>query len=602
MTKDDFHFIVSDACAKAKTPTELMECLNSMVVSGYNVGEEWKKRIGEYLHASSNLDILWDDFLPKPGILAEPDGRWNHEYDIGILINDLKNTSANLAKESILVTWFNNSSLYMQELFLKFIHLTFSSVFTFNATIKIFDKYQAESPNHYNLENILIKLEEIGLDEESKPTDKIARIIHLWENASPDARTLIFHIISRKLDIKMNEKTFFNILTPLINSNQKRILLVPYQRCEKEDKIGRLTYPCMVQLKADGKFQNVLFDHMRNLGLTLNRSGMRSQLPIFDKLIQFNNETKYFDTIWGTIPPTMTGEALVKKPGAAVYGRSALDIEVYERKISNGLLNSYGKRINYFKTLFDDCIDALGKPKILKKLEKTIAQLLEWRYVEDNTIFQVWNMFSTAAWLNLNTGMNCKTSFDYLNHFVYHYNEWIRSKGLDTNFVVIHNEVHENLETIYDLYYKILELGLEGLVVKNFDANIEHGVSTEGIIKVKDFKDCELRVIGHEPGSGQFTGGIGSLICISECGRLKVSVAGLTHKQRGFIRKNPNNSSEGLILDPEHSNDKFDNLIVNVKYNALSYDKNGVPSLSLPSIVEIRTDVTRASWLHEIKK
>ena len=602
MTKDDFHFIVSDACVKAKNPAELMDCLNSMVVSGYNVGEEWKKRITEYLSASTTPDILWDEFLPSPGILAEPDGKWNHEYDICILINDLKNTSSNLAKETILVNWFNNSSLYMQELFLKFIHLTFSSVFTFNATIKIFDKYKQESLNHYNLENILIKLEEIGLDEESKPTDKINAIIALWNYASPDARTLIFHIISRKLDIKMNEKTFFTILTPLIKSTKKRILLVPYQRCEKEDKIVRLNYPCMVQLKADGKFQNVLFDHKRNLGLTLNRSGMRSQLPIFDKLVQFNNETKYFDNIWGTIPPTMTGEALVKKPGVRVYGRSALDIEVYERKISNGLLNSYGKRINYFKTLFDDCIESLGKPKLLKKLEKTIAQLLEWRYVEDNTIFQVWNMFSTAAWLNLNTGMNCKTSFDYLNHFVYHYNEWIRSKGLDTNFVVIHNEIHNNLETIYELYYKILELGLEGLVIKNFDANIEHGVSTEGIIKVKDFKDCELRVIGHEPGSGQFEGGIGSLICITECGRLKVSVAGLTHKQRGFIRKNPNNSSEGLILDPEHSNDKFDNMIVNVKYNALSYDKNGVPSLSLPSIVEIRTDVTRASWLHEIKK
>ena len=48
MTKDDFHFIVSDACAKAKTPTELMECLNSMVVSGYNVGEEWKKRLATF--------------------------------------------------------------------------------------------------------------------------------------------------------------------------------------------------------------------------------------------------------------------------------------------------------------------------------------------------------------------------------------------------------------------------------------------------------------------------------------------------------------------------------------------------------------------------
>ena len=47
MTKDDFHFIVSDACAKAKTPTELMECLNSMVVSGQKSGDE--KNVGRHL-------------------------------------------------------------------------------------------------------------------------------------------------------------------------------------------------------------------------------------------------------------------------------------------------------------------------------------------------------------------------------------------------------------------------------------------------------------------------------------------------------------------------------------------------------------------------
>ena len=64
-------------------------------------------------------------------------------------------------------------------------------------------------------------------------------------------------IISRKLDIGMNEKTFFDTLNPLCK--EKRILLVPYQRCEKEDKIHRIEFPCMAQLKADGKLQNIIF-------------------------------------------------------------------------------------------------------------------------------------------------------------------------------------------------------------------------------------------------------------------------------------------------------------------------------------------------------
>ena len=81
-----------------------------------------------------------------------------------------------------------------------------------------------------------------------------------------------------------------------------------------------------------------------------------------------------------------------------------------------------------------------------------------------------------------------------------------------------------------------------------------------------------------------------------------VNVAGLKHKDRGFIRVDPNNSAAGLMLDPNHSNDKFDGKIITVKYSVLSYDKNGVPSLSLPSMMEERTDVARANFLHEIKK
>ena len=40
---------------------------------------------------------------------------------------------------------------------------------------------------------------------------------------------------------------------------------------------------------------------------------------------------------------------------------------------------------------------------------------------------------------------------------------------------------------------------------------------------------------------------------------MTVNVSGLTDKQRGFIRVDKNDSSKGLMLDPEHSNDKFNN-------------------------------------------
>ena len=606
MTKEDFHFLVPEVCARAKTPLELLDCLNSMNISGYNVGTEWLKRINEFINFIQDKNPLWEEFLPTPGILVAPDTGFNHENNIIFILNDLKTISSSLKKEERLLDWVNSCTPYMEELFLKFIHLTFCNVFTFDASIKIFDKVQETNPDSVlNLDYILVTLEQIGFDVESKPSVKVERILNLYNNASTDAKELIKFIISRKLDIKMNEKTFYDIFAKRINPELgKRLLIVPYQRCEKEDKISRIVTGGQFfgQLKADGKFQNVIWDQSRNIGMTLNRSGMRSHLEPFKYFIEFEQETSYFKTYWNGIIPLFMGEALVKKPGAKTIGVSTLDIEVYERKISNGLLNSYGNRFITFKNAFEDCMNVLGTNKILKKLEKLISQILEWKYVEDNTVFQLWNMVPYINWLNLDTKFSCLQSFNYINHFIYTYNNWLASKGLETNMVLIHSEIFDSIDSAYDLYYKVLKRGMEGLVLKNFDANIEHGTSTGGIIKLKEFKDCDLRVIGFTPGSGKYEGGIGSLTCMTECGRMTTDVAGLTDKQRGFIRVDPNNSAAGLMLDPEHSNDKFNNCIVTVKYNALSTDKNGVPSLSIASVMEVRTDVTKAQMLHELKK
>ena len=601
MTRDDFHFIVPEVCSKSKTIQELTDVLTSLIVSGYNVGDELRYRINDYLSYSQNEDILWNEFIPKKGILVPNDNVSFHENEICnilILINSI--SSSNL-KGDTLVEWFKSSSSYRQELFLKFIHLTFSSIFTFDATVKIFDKVQETIPeNIYTLEYILTKLEEIGFDTESKPKAKIEEILKLYTNSNSYMKSIIKYILSRKLDIGLNEKSFFTLLNPLCS--EKRILLVPYQRCEKEDKIGRIKFPCVAQLKADGKFQNIIFDGVRGIGLAINRSGMRSNLKIFQYFNQFNMETGYFNRVWPGVKFTLTGEALVKKPGENIAGKGALDIDVYERKTGNGLLNSYGNRYPTFKTLFEDVVKVIGTPKVLKKLEKLISQLLEWKYVEDNTIFQLWNMFPADNWLNLNTGFDVAKAFNYCNDFIINYNQWIATKGLDTNLIIIHNEIFEDLDSVYDLYYRVLDKGMEGLVVKNLDAIIEHGTCTTGIIKLKDFKECDLRVIGFEPGTGRYLGGIGSLICTTECGRMTVSVAGLKMIQRGFIRVDMNNSAAGVMLDPDHENDKFNGKIVNVKYNAISQDKNGEPSLSLPSVVEVRDDVVQATFFHELKK
>lgn len=615
MTKDDFYFSVSNLFEKCKTKEEIVSNLKSMVVSGYNVGDVLENRILDVYSIISGVNSetnfsekLYSDLVPNFSydLISNPDT----EMSIDRVLLDLKNTSSSLDKEKKLISWFDSESEHTQLVFLKLVNLTLSSVYTYNCTIKAFsDIDENYIPNDkelphsnslagfkYNIDYLLLSLEALGLDDEMKPKEKIHQIRLLLIGASITSRRLLRLALDRSLDIKMNEKTFYNIL-----GYTGKVSIIPYQRCETEDKVERLTFPCMVQLKADGKFQNLIFSPNLGQGVSLNRSGKKSMLKPFSLINQFNNETGYLKKVWN-IAFNIMGEALVKLPGETISGKSALDIKVYERETSNGLLNSYGKRSITFPRLFNDVINNIGNKKILKNLEKLISQLLEWQYVEDNVIYQVWNMVPYENWKNLDTKFTCNQSYIYINDFINNYNAWLQTKGIDTNFIVIHNEYHESIDTIYDLFDKVLGLGLEGLVGKNLNANIEHGTSNQGIIKFKDFKECDLRVIGYEPGTGQFLGGIGSLICSTECSGMIVNVAGLKNHHRGFVRVDPNNSSAGLMIHPEHTNDKFNGKIITAKYNKLSMSKKGVASLSLPSVVEERTDVTRANFLNEIKK
>ena len=600
MTKKDFNFICPPALfERIINPDELINTLKSMITSGYNVGEALEFRLNE---VTGEDQLNFSEEMMKdlaPLLTCSEVNDYIGEKSIYDLLIALKSISSSKTKEEYLINWFTSISEQIQEEFLTFVNLTFSSLYTYNCTVKAISDISLDSypvTKVLPLSTALNKLHLIGLDEETKPKEKVEQIREIYSNVNPKAKKIIFFIIDRAMDIKMNEKSFYNIL-----GFTGRVNIIPYQRCEGEDKSYRLTFPCMVQLKADGKFQNIIFSPTKKQGLTLNRSGKTSKLKPFTLINQFNEETGYLTKIWN-IDFVLMGEALIKVPGEHIVGKSALDIKVYSRQKGNGLLNSYGNRFQTFITMWNKVLEKLGTKKVIKPLEDLIAQVLEWKYVEENIVYQLWNMVPYINWKTLDTKFSCIKSFQYLNDFVINYNKWLLSKNLDTNIVVIHNEFHDSLDTITDLYQRVLSLDLEGLVVKNQESVIEHGTCTTGIIKMKDFKDCDLKVVGIEPGTGKYIGGIGSLICVTECTRMTVRVAGLTDRQRGFIRIDPNDSSKGLMLDPEHTNDKFDGLIITAKYNALSFDKAGVPSLSLPSMMEVRTDVARANFLHEIKK
>ena len=137
------------------------------------------------------------------------------------------------------------------------------------------------------------------------------------------------------------------------------------------------------------------------------------------------------------------------------------------------------------------------------------------------------------------------------------------------------------IKVAQDLYQEKLAEDEEGIILKDpegywEDKRVKHQV------KMKAELEADLKVIGYNPGTGKYTGKIGSLIVESADGKVQTSVGtGLSDEQRSldFVKE-------------------FQSKIVAVKYNALISDKKtGESSLFLPVFIEVREDKDTADVL-----
>ncbi len=139
-----------------------------------------------------------------------------------------------------------------------------------------------------------------------------------------------------------------------------------------------------------------------------------------------------------------------------------------------------------------------------------------------------------------------------------------------------------NLDEVNDVFMKYLKRGEEGGILKN-PKGIWQDKRSDDQVKFKEFKECELRVVGYNPGQGKAEGQIGSYICESEDGLLRVATgSGLT--------------------DIDRAEEPKIGWVVTVRFNKLSRNKkNDMYSLFLPTFVEFRRDKGVANTLAEIQ-
>ena len=142
----------------------------------------------------------------------------------------------------------------------------------------------------------------------------------------------------------------------------------------------------------------------------------------------------------------------------------------------------------------------------------------------------------------------------------------------------------DSLDEAKAIFEQYLIDGKEGIILKTLNGEWEDKRS-KNQIKFKGELECDLKIVGLEEGSGKYQGKLGSLLCESADGVVKVSVgSGLTDAHRIDL-----NVTEVI------------GRICAVKYNARIKAKTGQESLFLPIFVEIRDDKTEADSSTGIK-
>lgn len=151
---------------------------------------------------------------------------------------------------------------------------------------------------------------------------------------------------------------------------------------------------------------------------------------------------------------------------------------------------------------------------------------------------------------------------------------------------VTESRIVYSLEEALTHYEELINLGLEGSIIKLHDAIWEDGTS-KSQFKIKVDFNVELRIVSLNPGNGKNAKTFGSVKCVSEDSLLEVNVSGMKDKVRMMIWEQRDTIIDGIM---------------EVKSNCIMKPKKagGKHSLFLPRHVEIRSDKTVADTLQRI--
>lgn len=386
----------------------------------------------------------------------------------------------------------------------------------------------AEGPWEFNrelLESIIETLAERRLTG-NKAKDWLAFCHYQLENEWE--REMLTMLIERDVKAGFSESTINKVWANTVTD-------VPYMRCSlpKDAKLKDFPWKKGVfsQIKADGMFANVS-NHGAGKITIESRNG--SPFPI-DAFPGIDADAQ------ANLPAGMQlhGELLVglKKMSGIAY---------LPRQEGNGMLN-----------------------KLLKGGELPPGHVV---------IFEAWDMIPLEAAVTKGKyKVPYSKRWEKLNeHF----------SSVSGSIRLIETQIAHSYEEAMRHYQYALSRELEGTIIKHPDMEWKDGTSKEQV-KMKLEVSVELRVVGFNEGRNKYVGMLGSLQCESECGKVKVNVAGFSDAQRQEIW----DDQEGWL-----------NGVITAKSNSIMPPENKEHySLFLPIFLERRLDKKKADTLEQIQ-
>ena len=243
--------------------------------------------------------------------------------------------------------------------------------------------------------------------------------------------------------------------------------------------------------------------------------------------------------------------AIVENGEAQLFARSGKLISNFDSTIGSDLA-----------TLGDGCYDG-------ELMGEDFVALMRQAYRKDNpdienTYLALFDYLPLEEWKSGNVAMQTKDRYAQLQRRV----SKCRCKKSYINVVERHTS-SVDLDQIMTLHHTFVQAGYEGAMVKTIDAPYRFGRSYD-VMKVKEFHDVDLPIIGLEEGTGRHKGRLGA-VKISFNGVIVNVGSGFSDEQREQVW---------------NDQDSFIGRIIEVRYQEVTPDG----SLRFPTFVCFRND------------